>query len=142
MKAIAWDYVQADPRKIPSPKQMKQALLEHGPLVVLVNLDDAFKSYPANGEVFTATNSHSVNHVVLLTGWDDDKDAWIIQNSFGTKWGISCLEPGAGSELDNTWMSGAILNVKRQRGCMYIRRRANHIGQFAMWIEAPFNLDE
>jgi C1A family cysteine protease len=142
VKAIAWDYVQADPGKIPSTKQMKEALLEHGPLVVLVNLDDAFKDYPKNGELFTATNSHSVNHVVLLTGWDDDKDAWIIQNSFGTAWGISCLEPGAGSDLDNTWMPGAILNMKRQRGCMYITRRANHIGQFAMWIEAPFNLDE
>jgi C1A family cysteine protease len=140
VKAVAWDYVQADPRKIPSPKQMKQALLEHGPLVVLVNLDDAFKSYPENGEVFTATNSHSVNHVVLLTGWDDDKKAWIIQNSFGREWGISCLQPG--SELDDSWMPSVSISMDRQRGCMYIRRRANHVGQFAMWIEAPFNLDE
>jgi C1A family cysteine protease len=146
VKAIAWDYVQADPRKIPSPKQMKEALLDHGPLVVLVNLDDAFKSYPEKGEVFTNTNSHSVNHVVLLTGWDDAKDAWIIQNSFGSEWGISCLtgqdeqRADSGMGLENVWMSGTIINMKNQRGCMYIKRRANHIGQFAMWIEAPFKL--
>ncbi|MBI3421709.1 MAG: hypothetical protein HY011_02100 [Acidobacteria bacterium] len=30
------------------------------------------------------------NHMVLLIGWDDEENAWIIQNSYGTDWGDSC----------------------------------------------------
>ena len=30
----------------------------------------------------------SVNHAVVLVGWDDSKGAWIIKNSWGTGYGI------------------------------------------------------
>jgi cathepsin L len=70
---------------------MKEALLEYGPLVVMVNIDEAFQKYPNGGKVvdgvFIGNNHFTPNHIVLLIGWNDQKQAWIIQNSVGTRWG-------------------------------------------------------
>ncbi len=159
IQAIAWDYVHADPDKIPSVKTLKEALLEHGPLVVFVRLDKAFRKYPKGGEVFDEHNTDEVNHVVLLTGWDDEKEAWIIQNSFGTRWGIACIERSRfghplsiGSLLKlnrrkadtqgdfHVLHPSALAKLKREKGCMYIKWGSNQIGKHAMWIEAPFEL--
>ena len=144
LRAIAWDYVLANPKKIPSKKMMKEALLEYGPLAVMVTLDKTFQKYPNDpdgdkvvGEVFIGKSDFDVNHVVLLTGWDNDKDAWIIQNSFGAKWGVSCIE----NHLFNDPFSlDTVVGLGRQKGCMYIGWKSNHIGKFAMWVEAPFDL--
>jgi hypothetical protein len=159
LRAIAWDYVHADPDKIPSVKKLKEALLEHGPLVVFVRLDKAFRKYPKGGEIFDEHNPNEVNHVVLLTGWDDEKGVWIIQNSFGTRWGISCIEK---SRFGDPLSIGALMKLNRKRvgaqgdfhalhpsalaklesekGCMYIKWGSNQIGKHAMWIEAPYEL--
>lgn len=140
VKAVAWDYVNDVPDKTPSVKKMKEALLDHGPLVVSVHLDEEFKKYPEKGEVFNERNPHDTNHVVLLTGWDEKKKAWIIQNSFGTEWGISCLKPGM---LKDSVVSESFFDdLIEQKGCMYINWDSNHIGKYAMWIEAPFDLGE
>jgi cathepsin L len=29
----------------------------------------------------------SINHAVILCGWDDAKGAWLLKNSWGTGWG-------------------------------------------------------
>jgi cathepsin K len=29
----------------------------------------------------------SINHAVVITGWDDAKGAWRVRNSWGTGWG-------------------------------------------------------
>lgn len=110
-KALTWDYVNYPPGKIPSVEQLKLALLEHGPLVVLVHVDDAFLAY--KGGVYNEHNQGAVNHAVLLTGWDDGKRAWRIQNSWGEQWG--------------------------ENGLMWIDRNSNNIGQYAAWIDAPIS---
>jgi hypothetical protein len=159
IRAVAWDYVHADPDRIPSVKKLKEALLEHGPLVVFVRLDKAFRRYPKGGEIFDEHNPAEVNHVVLLTGWDDEKQSWIIQNSFGTRWGISCIERsrfgdplsiGALLKLDckkagaqggyHVLHPSALRKLEREKGCMYIKWGSNQIGKHAMWIEAPYDL--
>jgi hypothetical protein len=112
-KGLTWDYVNYPPDKTPSVQQMKQALLEYGPLVVLVHVDDDFLAYKSG--VFNKRQSRTVNHAVLLTGWDDAKRAWRIQNSWGKEWG--------------------------EGGFMWIEWESNNIGQYAAWIEtaAIFN---
>jgi hypothetical protein len=112
-KGLTWDYVNYPPDQIPAVKQLKEALLEHGPLVVLVRADDAFLAY--KGGVFNERNSGAVNHAVLLVGWDDSQRAWIIQNSWGKQWG--------------------------EDGFMKIEWGSNNIGQYAAWIEAPVDLN-
>ncbi len=146
IKAIGWDYVHLPPHEIPTVQEMKEALLEHGPVVAFVcndkfedyrhpdNDDDAihtekgFVEYPEDtAPVFETDTENVINHYVLIIGWDDDKRAWIIQNTFGTKWGYQCDGPRV--------MSGAFRS--EDRGFMYIRWGSNQIGKFASWIEAP-----
>lgn len=133
IKAVAWDFVNLQPDKIPSVQRMKEALLEHGPLVVLVTKDDALQAYKRG--VFKGKNQASVNHAFLLTGWDDKKKAWIAQNSFGEDWGASCITK---ESLKISPVFGALL--KEHKGCMYIAWGSNNVGKFAAWVEAPFDL--
>jgi cathepsin L len=112
IKAAAWDYVNYPPDKIPAVEQLKEALLEHGPLVALVRINDKFVKYKKG--VFNERDGGAVNHAILLTGWDDNKKAWRIQNSWGDRWG--------------------------EKGFMWIRYDSNSIGQYAAWIEGPIDL--
>ncbi len=148
IKALAWDYVQPDPKRtfdIPPELDLKIALLEHGPLVVMVTTDELFKQYGKepeasvqtlaeddfpldNAKLFEGkTHSEFPDHYVLLIGWDDAKEAWIVQNSYGTEWGYQCDGPRV--------MPHAFRST--DRGFMYIKRGTNDIGVFAAWIEAP-----
>jgi hypothetical protein len=111
IKAAAWDYVNYPPDKIPTVKQLKEALLEHGPLVVLVHIDKLFVRYKKG--VFNENDEGAVNHAILLTGWDDNKKAWHLQNSWGERWG--------------------------EKGFMWIRYNSNNVGQYAAWIEGPID---
>jgi cathepsin L len=38
---------------------------------------------------FANDPNQSVNHAILLVGWDNTKNAWIFKNSWGTDWGSS-----------------------------------------------------
>ncbi len=109
-----WNYV--GDGVIPPDNDIKAAICAHGPVVTAVNAEN-WDSYtktindPAtntqkpnpvwpNGGVFTGTPSPSKNlswqniqskdidHEVVLVGWDDDKNAWIVKNSWGKDWGI------------------------------------------------------
>src|SRR5262249_55871710 len=108
-QADVWGYVKG--ANIPSDDELKKALCEHGPLVVAVSADgwEAYRKTDDNGNpnpawtnykngVFTGKPSKSgltmknlktgdIDHDVLIVGWDDDIKAWIIKNSWGSKWG-------------------------------------------------------
>lgn len=48
--------------------------------------------------------------MVLLIGWDDEKGAWLVKNSWGEEWG--------------------------EKGFGWIKYGSNNIGVFAAWIDA------
>ena len=108
IKANIWDYVNSPPDQLPTVEQLKTALVEHGPLVAPIYYDECLANY--RGGVFNEQNNRMVNHVVLLLGWDDDRQAWLIKNSWGEEWG--------------------------EKGYGWIRYGSNNIGLFAAWIEA------
>lgn len=87
-KAASWGFVNvADPFGLPSDAELKQALLEHGPLAVGIcwsELADAYLSGVLNN---CADASGPVDHAVTLAGWDDARGAWRIKNSMGSGWG-------------------------------------------------------
>ena len=107
-KATSWDYVNSPYDKVPTVGQLKRALLEHGPLVVLLVWDECLVNY--QGGVFNEKDSDTRFHAVLLVGWDDAKQAWLIKNSYGEKWG--------------------------EKGFGWIKYGSNDIGIFAAWIDA------
>jgi C1A family cysteine protease len=113
-KAAAWDFVHLPPDQMPNELELKEALLVHGPLVALVAMDEDFKHY--GGGIFVGQSQGKPNHAVVLIGWDDAKQAWLIKNSWGAKWG--------------------------EKGHMWIRWRTNSIGKYVAWVDAPLELDQ
>ncbi len=111
IKASAWDYVNSPPDKLPTVEQLKIALIEHGPLVAPIAYDNNLEKY--DGGVFNGKNMGMINHMLLLVGWDDEKEAWLVKNSWGENWG--------------------------EKGFGWIRYGANNIGVFAAWIEADMS---
>ncbi len=109
-KAAAWGYVDSS-NPVPSVSDLKQALCEYGPLAVAVEVTSAFQAYTRG--VFNENSSGNVNHGVTLVGWDDNKKAWRIKNSWGTGWGES--------------------------GYMWITYGNNKIGYGAAWSQAEIS---
>ena len=69
--------------------EIKTMLMTYGPLAVGVYVNTAFHFYQSgvfNGCPSWATSYQ--NHAVLLIGWDSNGD-WLIQNSWGTSWGVN-----------------------------------------------------
>ena len=102
-----------DNGSIPTVDEIKDALCNHGPIIVAVDATDAFQAY-VNG-VFNehasecTGNGSCINHAVLIVGWDDPNKAWIIKNSWGEDWGM--------------------------KGYMKIAYGSNDIGYMAAWVE-------
>lgn len=75
----------------PTVPEIKQALMDHGPLGCSLYTSSAFGAYHSG--VFNANENPSVfdiDHALMIVGWDDTKGAqgaWIIKNSWGTDWG-------------------------------------------------------
>jgi C1A family cysteine protease len=83
----SWQYVCGSSTCKPSTDQIQQAIYEHGPITVSVCANDAMSSY--SGGVFSGPSCNSLNHAVVLVGWNDSEGAWIMRNSWGSSWGES-----------------------------------------------------
>ncbi|MBN2563610.1 MAG: hypothetical protein JXQ75_22045, partial [Phycisphaerae bacterium] len=74
---------------IPPVDNMKQAIRDHGPITACIHAGySAFSSY--SGGVFNNCHSGSIDHVIVLVGWDDNQGTegvWFLRNSWGTGWG-------------------------------------------------------
>jgi C1A family cysteine protease len=92
-KVSAYDLVDAA-KPIPDRQMIKDSLCRYGPLAIAVYADDAFLAYAGGEKAFKGFASEpdnpnaKVNHAVTLIGWDNNKKAWLIKNSWGTDWGI------------------------------------------------------
>jgi C1A family cysteine protease len=90
-KIQSWSFI--DPNSsIPAPALIKQAIYDHGPVVAGICAGTAMQSY--TGGVFRTDESSqcgpsSGNHAILLVGWDDSTQSWILRNSWGAGWGES-----------------------------------------------------
>lgn len=97
--------------RIPSDRQLKEAIAKYGPVVASVKATRMFQAY--TGGVFDehakVRNELDTNHAILIVGWDDSKKAWLIKNSWGEYWG--------------------------EKGYMWIEYGCNNIGRGASWIQ-------
>lgn len=69
-------------------RQLKNALCYYGSVSTAVTISDTFKYY-TNGvyNIDSVEYDQKANHKVQIIGWDDEKTAWLIKNSWGTDWG-------------------------------------------------------
>ncbi|XP_063620640.1 procathepsin L-like [Cydia splendana] len=75
-----------------SEQALKIALINHGPLSVSIDAEDAFTHYDG-GILYDTECKYSkddMNHEVTLVGYGekDGEPYWIIRNSYGPYWGI------------------------------------------------------
>jgi C1A family cysteine protease len=97
----------------PNPAAIKEALCVHGPVVAAMYATDQFLQYKTGvfNEFPVLDGDSDINHDVLIIGWDDEKLAWLIENSWGPNW----------------W---------GDKGFGWIRYQTNNIGFGAAWIDA------
>lgn len=102
---LTWGYLTSD-TTIPTVAAIKEAITTHGCVTAYVNVDRTFQAYQSG--VFTSRKKYrSTNHQVVLCGWDDGKQAWLLKNSWGPSWGIG--------------------------GFMWIAYTASRVGEGAAW---------
>lgn len=115
--AAAWAFVPgASTSAIPSVAAIKKSLCQHGPLATAVYVDTAFQGYTGGTFIRPAT-TQSINHAVVIIGWDDTKKAWLIKNSWGPGWGETGGYGGS-------------------KGYMWINYSTNKIGTATAWVDA------
>ena len=88
-KISAWHYAE-NSYAVASTQAIKQAIYDHGPVAVAICTGSSFQRY--SGGVFQTDESWrcgegKVNHAVVLVGWDDADQAWVMRNSWGPGWG-------------------------------------------------------
>jgi hypothetical protein len=65
---------------------MKQALIDHGPLIICISVWEDFMWY-LRGVYHHRWGPRVGGHVVTIVGYNDSQQCWIVKNSWGTKWG-------------------------------------------------------
>lgn len=81
---LEWHYV-GESDRVPTIEEIKKAIYLYGPVSVTVSANSAFSAYTSG--IYNACSQGQTNHMVVLTGWDDDTKTWVLQNSWGTSWG-------------------------------------------------------
>jgi hypothetical protein len=90
-KITNWGYVNpGNPYAIPPESAVKSAIAAYGPVAAAVCAGPAMTAY--KGGVFATDESRTVcgggvNHAIVLVGWDDAENTWIMRNSWGASWG-------------------------------------------------------
>ena len=65
---------------------IKLYLREKGPLAVYFGIGSDYGGY-FDGDIYRCENDDGINHAVVLVGYNDTENYWIIKNSWGSSWG-------------------------------------------------------
>lgn len=86
-----WGYVDPANMLFPSIQKIKNAMCAHGAIVSCIKANGTgFDSWWGKGEndvLVERIAGKTTNHIISIIGWDDNKHAWLIKNSWGTGWG-------------------------------------------------------
>ena len=87
-----WDLVDPDQgmNKIASVQKIKEAMGRYGPVATSVRSNPRLVDY-VKGTVFFDKPSDAAdpqsNHALIIIGWDDSREAWLVRNCWGIHWG-------------------------------------------------------
>jgi len=71
---------------VPSDTQtIKEYLTEKGPLSVAMGIGGDFGGY-FDGDIYRCTDDSGINHAVVIVGYNETEDYWIVKNSWGSGW--------------------------------------------------------
>jgi cathepsin B len=73
-------------------ENIKLEIFNYGPVIVTIPVYRDFLIYKEGlYQVYPKNQKFSADHAVKIIGWDiiDNKNAWIIENSWGSDWGIN-----------------------------------------------------
>jgi hypothetical protein len=68
------------------PDHIKAGIHAFGPILVVVDVFQGFDERDAQNVAHPVGPSRGM-HSVALVGWDDEKQAYVLRNSWGTDWG-------------------------------------------------------
>lgn len=73
----------------PTMNEIKNAIVKHGALAAAMNASSntVLDYNPKEKLLMDDTNTGKVSHAINVVGWDDEKGAWLIKNSWGPYWG-------------------------------------------------------
>lgn len=109
---IAWGWVDGT-GNVPSVQSVKDGLCEHGPLLSTIYATFALQNYGSGDGTFEENITvPDINHSIQIVGWDDNRQAWRIKNSWGTGWG--------------------------QSGYGWIKYGSNNVGKWTAYATAPY----
>jgi C1A family cysteine protease len=69
----------------PTDAEIKQAIYNYGPVWAGIDAGNNFQNYTSG--VFKASDGTSIDHAIVLCGWDDAQGCWIMRNSWSNSWG-------------------------------------------------------
>jgi C1A family cysteine protease len=73
-----------------SVQDQKNWLNNVGPISACFDCYDDFFAYGANSGVYHQVSTQLAGgHCIVIVGYDDSKQAWLIRNSWGTGWGMA-----------------------------------------------------
>jgi cathepsin L len=111
--------------KVPTRPQIKEAICEHGAISAAVYAIDRWRHY--KGGVLKDKNTYDSahiplsNHAILIIGWSEKLQAWLVKNSWGEHWGSPCNETGY---------------TGKDSGYIWVHYGCENIGKKAAWIMA------
>ena len=100
-----------DINKIASVQAIKEAICRYGPIACSVNATTLMQNWKTADVFFETASDYSspvTNHAVMIVGWDDSKNAWLMRNIWSTNWGV--------------------------QGYCWINYKSNNIGRRACWV--------
>ena len=66
---------------------IKDKLTNYGPVVVYMGVTSSFGGYFDRNDIYRCTNDSGINHGVVIVGYNDTGNYWIVRNSWGSNWG-------------------------------------------------------
>jgi len=66
---------------------LENAIYTYGPAAAYFNVNQDFFNYRSG--VYSHTGDTTINHMVLIVGYNDPARYWIVQNSWGNAWGMN-----------------------------------------------------